>query len=109
MIFSTNSDTINHKQRPKIIFKKISVFAILLTLVSLLFAEPASTGITDSDVKNWAKNLNSIQKELDALGVMSNNSINATAKQKASVDKILQKYGINWKLTRKPTKNYSFN
>lgn len=79
----------------KNIFKRLSVFAILISFVSFLFAEPASTGITDSDVKNWAKNLNSIQKELDALGVMSNNSINATAKQKASVDKILQKYGIS--------------
>lgn len=77
------------------ILKKISTILMCAVLVSALFAEPASTGVTDSDVKNWAKNLNSIAKELQALGVWSGDSINATVKQKTSVDGVLNKYGIS--------------
>ena len=77
------------------ILKKISTILMCAVLVSVLFAEPASTGITDSDVKNWAKNLNPMVKELQALGVWTNDSINATAKQKANVDDVLHKYGIS--------------
>ena len=77
------------------ILKKISTILMCAVLVSALFAEPASTGITDSDVKNWAKNLNPMVKELQALGVWTNDSINATAKQKANVDDVLHKYGIS--------------
>ena len=76
-------------------FKKIVTVGFLLVLASSVFAEPASTGVTDSDVKNWAKNLNSITKELQALGVWNDDSINATAKQKATVDGVLNKYGIS--------------
>lgn len=77
------------------IFKRITAILMCAVLVSALFAEPASTGITDSDVKNWAKNLNSIVKELQTVGVWSGDSINATAKQKTTVDGILNKYGIS--------------
>ena len=79
----------------KNIFKKIVFASLFIALTTSLFAEPASTGITDSDVKNWAKNLNPMVKELQALGVWTNDSINATAKQKANVDDVLHKYGIS--------------
>ena len=79
----------------KTFFKKLVTVTVCLALAMSLFAEPASTGITDSDVKNYAKNINSIAKELNALGVWTNNSINATAKQKNSVDAVLNKYGIS--------------
>ena len=77
------------------LLKRFLVVLMCFSLVASLFAEPKSTGITDSDVKNWAKNLNSITKELQALGVWTGDSINATAKQKASVDGVLNKYGIS--------------
>ncbi len=79
----------------KNIFKKIVFASLFIALTASLFAEPASAGITDSDVKNWAKNLNPMVKELQALGVWTNDSINATAKQKANVDDVLHKYGIS--------------
>ncbi len=77
------------------LLKRFVVFLMCFTLVASLFAEPASTGITDSDVKNWAKNLNSIASELNKLGVWTGDSINATANQKAKVDAVLNKYGIS--------------
>ena len=76
-------------------FKKIAAIFMCAAMVSALFAEPASTGITDSDVKNWAKNLNPIVKELQTLGVWDGESINATAGQKSKVDAVLNKYGIS--------------
>lgn len=79
----------------KNIFKKIVFASLFIALTVSLFAEPASAGITDSDVKNWAKNLNPMVKELQTLGVWTNDSINATAKQKANVDDVLHKYGIS--------------
>ena len=79
----------------KNIFKKIVFASLFIALTVSLFAEPASTGLTDSDVKNWAKNLNTIVKELQALGVWTNDSINASAKQKNAVDAVLQKNGIS--------------
>ena len=75
--------------------KKLVIAGVLMIFAATLFAEPASTGVTDSDVKNWAKNLNSIVKELDSLGVWTGDSINVSAKQKASVDGVLNKYGIS--------------
>ena len=75
--------------------KRFVIFLMCFSFAACLFAEPASTGITDSDVKNWAKNLNPMVKELQALGVWTNDSINATAKQKANVDDVLHKYGIS--------------
>lgn len=75
--------------------KRFVIFLMCFSLVVSLFAEPASTGLTDSDVKNWAKNLNTIVKELQALGVWTDETINATAKQKNAVDAVLQKNGIS--------------
>ena len=79
----------------KTFFRKLVVLIVCMGLAVSLFAEPASTGVTDSDVKNYAKNINSIAKELNALGAWTNDSINATAKQKNSVDAVLNKYGIS--------------
>lgn len=79
----------------KKVFKRFLMLCLMLAVTLSLFAEPKSAGVTDSDVKNWAKNLNSIVKELQALGAWTNDSINATAKQKVSVDGILNKYGIS--------------
>ncbi len=76
--------------------KKLFSLLLSLIMVSGLYAQNAkSAGITDSDVKNWTKNLNPIVRELQALGVWSNDSINASQKQKASVDGVLNKYGIS--------------
>lgn len=77
------------------LLKRFVIFLMCFSLAASLFAEPASTGLTDSDVKNWAKNLNSIVKEMNALGVWTGDSINATAKQKSNVDAVLNKYGIS--------------
>ena len=80
----------------KSVFKKLVLFTVCFSLAVVLFAEPKSTGITDSDAKNYAKNFNTIQKELDKLGITVDDSgINVSAKQKADVDKILQKNGIS--------------
>lgn len=67
----------------KSVFKKFILFTVCFSLAVALFAEPKSTGITDGDVKNYAKNFNTIQKELDKLGVLTDdNNIQATAKQR---------------------------
>ena len=79
----------------KKLFKRFLSLCLMLAVTFSLFAEPASTGISDSDVKNWAKNLNSIVKDLQNLGVWSGDSINASASQKNKVDGILNKYGIS--------------
>ena len=79
----------------KNLFKKFVAIGLLVLFASSMFAEPASTGITDSDVKNWAKNLNPIVNELNKLGLWNDDSINATAKQKSSADAVLNKYGIS--------------
>lgn len=79
----------------KNLFKKFVAVGLLVLFASSMFAEPASTGITDSDVKNWAKNLNPIVNELNKLGLWNDDSINATAKQKSSADAVLNKYGIS--------------
>lgn len=79
----------------KNLFKRIVTVFMCAVFVSALFAEPASTGLTDSDVKNWAKNLNSIVKDLQNLGVWSGDSINASVSQKNKVDAVLNKYGIS--------------
>ena len=79
----------------KSIFKRFLTVCLMLAVTLSLFAEPASTGLTDSDVKNWAKNLNSIVKDLQNLGVWSGDSINASVSQKNKVDAVLNKYGIS--------------
>lgn len=75
--------------------KKMIAVLLCLSMGMVLFAEPKSTGLTDSDVKNWAKNLNSIAGELSKMDVWDGETINASAKQKNDVVKVLQKYGIS--------------
>ena len=59
--------------------KKIYLALISLLMVFSLYAQNVkSVGLSDSDVKNWAKNLNPIVKELQSLGVWTNDSINAS-------------------------------
>ena len=76
--------------------KKIFSLVISLLMVFSLYAQNSKpVGLSDSDVKNWAKNLNPIVKELQALGVWTNDSINASANQKSKIDGVLNKYGIS--------------
>lgn len=76
----------------KKIFAVLAVFAISLCV----FAQNVkSTGITDSDVKNWAKNCVSIKKEFEKLGVDDDASIYAAMNEKEKVESILQKNGIS--------------
>ena len=76
--------------------KKIFSLVVSLIMAFSLYAQNVkSVGLSDSDVKNWAKNLNPIVKELQALGVWTNDSINASANQKSKIDGVLNKYGIS--------------
>lgn len=76
--------------------KKIFSLVVSLLMIFSLYAQNVkSVGLSDSDVKNWAKNLNPIVKELQALGVWTNDSINASANQKSKIDGVLNKYGIS--------------
>ena len=76
--------------------KKIFSLVVSLIMAFSLYAQNVkSVGLSDSDVKNWAKNLNPIVKELQAIGVWTNDSINASANQKSKVDDVLNKYGIS--------------
>lgn len=76
--------------------KKIIVLLTILVMVSSAFAQnPKSSGLTDNDVKNWAKNLKSIEREFDDAGI-SRDDVKSTSKQeKAKAESILQKYGIS--------------
>lgn len=63
--------------------KKIFLALISLIMAFSLYAQNSKpVGLSDSDVKNWAKNLNPIVKELQALGVWTNDSINASANKR---------------------------
>ena len=76
--------------------KKLIVLLTILVMVSSAFAQnPKSSGLTDNDVKNWAKNLKSIEREFDDAGI-SRDDVKSTSKQeKAKAESILQKYGIS--------------
>ena len=63
-------------------------------MVFALSAEPKSTGLTDGDVKNWAKNLSAIQNELDDLGLDVDDLTSVSKKDYAKAEAVLQKYGI---------------
>ena len=75
--------------------------AILASFVSLsVFAQSTQfTGVTDSDVKGWAKNFSTIEKELDKAGVDSDLDFDDIAqlsvKKKNQVVQILNKNGIS--------------
>ena len=58
------------------------------------FAEPKGTGLTDGDVKSWAKNLSAIQTELDAIGVDKDDVASASKKDREKAVKVLNGYGI---------------
>ena len=76
--------------------KKIIVLFSILVLVSSAFAQnPKSTGLTDSDVKSWTKNLKSIEREFDDAGISRDDVKSASKQEKAKAETILQKYGIS--------------
>lgn len=75
--------------------KKLSAVFAALFLMAGVFAEPKSTGLTDSDVKNWAKNLGAIQKEFDKLNLNDESIVTASKKDYAKAESVLQKYGIS--------------
>ena len=72
--------------------KKIFVMIATLLFTASLFAEPKTTGITDSDVKNFIKNSNAISKEFEEAGIKADKKM--SSKQKKAAEVILQKYGI---------------
>ncbi|MBP5251328.1 MAG: hypothetical protein J6Z17_02825, partial [Treponema sp.] len=75
--------------------KKILILTCMLFTAVFSFAQNAkSAGVTDSDVKSWAKSLNSIKTEFEKAGLDSEDVSSAGAKQKTQAEKILQKYGI---------------
>ena len=82
--------------------KKLLILATTCAMASAAFAQNAkSAGITDTDVKSWAKNYKQIQNEFSDAGIsldeagFSRDNIATTSKQdKAKAETILQKYGI---------------
>ncbi len=76
--------------------KKIFLALISLIMVFSLYAQNVkSVGLSDSDVKNWAKNCVSIQKEFEKIGIDTNDSFTVAVSEKQKAESILQKYGIS--------------
>ena len=76
--------------------KKIFLALISLIMAFSLYAQNVkSVGLTDSDVKNWAKNCVSIQKEFEKIGIDTNDSFTVAVSEKQKAESILQKYGIS--------------
>lgn len=76
--------------------KKFFTFCLLAVFSAVLFAQNAkSAGVTDSDVKNWAKNLPSIIKEFDKIGIDPADSYLEAIAEKEKVENVLQKNGIS--------------
>ena len=76
--------------------KKFFTFCLLAVFSAVLFAQNAkSAGVTDSDVKNWAKNLPTIVKEFDKIGVDPADSYLEAIAEKEKVENVLQKNGIS--------------
>ena len=76
--------------------KKFFTFCLLAVFSAMLFAQNAkSAGVTDSDVKNWAKNLPSIIKEFDKIGIDPADSYLEAIAEKEKVENVLQKNGIS--------------
>ncbi|MBQ4497792.1 MAG: hypothetical protein II973_09855 [Spirochaetaceae bacterium] len=76
--------------------KKFFTFCLLAVFSAMLFAQNAkSAGVTDSDVKNWAKNLPSIIKEFDKIGIDPADSYLEAIDEKEKVENVLQKNGIS--------------
>ena len=78
------------------IMKKILIAFLAFAFAATAFAQnPKSTGLTDSDVKSWAKNLKSIEREFDDAGISRDDVKSASKQEKAKAETILQKYGIS--------------
>lgn len=76
--------------------KKFFTFCLLAVFSAVLFAQNAkSAGVTDSDVKSWAKNLPSIIKEFDKIGIDPADSYLEAIDEKEKVENVLQKNGIS--------------
>ena len=75
--------------------KKLLFTLTAFALVSTASAQNAkSAGITDSDVKNWAKNLKAIEIDFDNAGISRDDIAGASKQDQAKADAILQKHGI---------------
>ena len=75
--------------------KKLLFALIASSLATTTFAQNAkSAGITDGDVKNWAKNLKAIERDLDEASLSRDDVASASKQEQAKADAILQKHGI---------------
>ena len=75
--------------------KKLLIAFTVFALTPLAFAQNAkSAGITNGDVKNWAKNLKAIEVDFDNAGISRDDIASANKQDQAKADAILQKYGI---------------
>lgn len=82
--------------RKEKVMKKIFSLVVSLLMAFSLFAQNVkSVGLSDSDVKNWAKNCVSIQKEFEKIGIDTNDSFTVAVSEKQKAESILQKYGIS--------------
>ena len=76
--------------------KKIFSLVVSLLMAFSLYAQNSKpVGLSDSDVKNWAKNCVSIQKEFEKIGIDTNDSFTVAVSEKQKAESILQKYGIS--------------
>ena len=76
--------------------RKLIAFVAAVFVSAMLFAQSApSVNLKDSDVKNWAKNCVSIQKELDKLGIDDDYTYTEAIAGKAEAEKVLEKNGIS--------------
>lgn len=75
--------------------KRLLILATTCAMASAAFAQNAkSAGITDADVKSWAKNLKQIDREFDDAGFSRDDIAGASKQDKAKAEAILQKHGI---------------
>ena len=75
--------------------KKLLFALMASSLATTTFAQNAkSAGITDGDVKNWAKNLKAIERDLDEASLSRDDVASASKQEQAKADAILQKHGI---------------
>lgn len=78
------------------VMKKIFLLLVSLIMVLNLYAQNAkSVGLSDNDVKNWAKNCVSIQKEVEKSGISTEGSFTVAKNERQKAEGILQKYGIS--------------
>lgn len=75
--------------------KRLLILATTCALATTAFAQNAkSTGITDADVKSWAKNLKAIEVDFNDAGISRDDIASASKQDKAKAEAILQKHGI---------------